>query len=248
MTSVPFDRVADRYDASRGGAERGERTAAVLAPWLVPGTVLEVGVGTGVVAAALTAAGHPTFGVDLAAPMLARAYDRVGPRLARADARALPVRSAAVADVVFVAALHVIRDVHAALAEAARVARPGGRILAVHGSPVRESTDDLADALALLKPLSADRPDSPDAVDAAAAALGLRPLAATLAARASFAPTPAEAAAAIEDRLWSYLWDLDDDAWMGHVVPALDRLRALPDQHRPRPYADRMRLAVFERP
>jgi ubiquinone/menaquinone biosynthesis C-methylase UbiE len=47
--SINFDRVADRYDESRGGAARGERFAAGLLPWLVPGRVLEVGVGTGLV-------------------------------------------------------------------------------------------------------------------------------------------------------------------------------------------------------
>ena len=78
--SLSFDRIADRYDESRGGTARGERVAADLVPWLAPGRVLEVGVGTGIVAAALAARGLPVYGVDLSQAMLRRAVDRVGSR------------------------------------------------------------------------------------------------------------------------------------------------------------------------
>jgi len=51
--SLSFDRVADEYDATRGGEERGEHVAADLEPWLSGGgPVLEAGAGTGVVALA----------------------------------------------------------------------------------------------------------------------------------------------------------------------------------------------------
>lgn len=88
--SIAFDRVADEYDETRGGAERGRLTAKDLAPWLAPGSVLDVGVGTGVVATGLRDLGREVMGVDLATGMLSRARQRLGPRVALADARALP--------------------------------------------------------------------------------------------------------------------------------------------------------------
>ena len=59
--------------------------------------------------------------------------------------------------------------------------------------------------------------------------------------------TPAELADHFERRLWSWLWDLDDDAWHRHVEPVIAALRALPDQHRPRTQEGRMTLTVLER-
>ena len=50
-SSLSFERIADRYDATRGGEQRGRRTAASLAPLLDPvWPVVEIGIGTGVIA------------------------------------------------------------------------------------------------------------------------------------------------------------------------------------------------------
>src|SRR6185369_15770966 len=94
--SINFDRIADRYDESRGGTVRGECFAADLLPWLVPGLVLEVGVGTGIVAAALRAHGVAVIGVDLSEEMLRQAVTRLGPAVVRGDALALPFASGSV--------------------------------------------------------------------------------------------------------------------------------------------------------
>lgn len=83
--SVPFDRIADTYDTTRGGVERGGRIAAGVDPWLRPGPVLEIGVGTGAVARPLTDRGHPVVGLDLSAAMLRGARERLGRRLRPAD-------------------------------------------------------------------------------------------------------------------------------------------------------------------
>jgi SAM-dependent methyltransferase len=245
--SLPFGRVADRYDETRGGGARGERMAVEIRTWLVPGRVLEVGVGTGVVAAALLRSGLDVVGIDLAPAMLARARARLGPRVALGDALALPVAPSAVDNVVFVAALHAIGDVSGAVAEAARVLRPGGRLIAFHGTPTREpDDDDVATTMSGLDPLSLRRPDSPEALDAAAAAAGLVPVDATMAAPIRFGESPNDLAEAIEQRLWSYLWSVDPATWREIVVPVADRLRRLPEPGRPRHYLSRSRLAVFE--
>lgn len=245
--SIPFDQIADRYDETRGGEERGRRTADDLEGWLVPGSVLEIGVGTGLVAKALNERGYAVCGVDLSPAMLARARERIGLRVVCADALALPVASGSVDNVVFVAALHAIGDTAGALTEAARVLRRGGRLLAAHGVPVRDN-NDMEAASVLLTPLREARFDAPAVLDAAAAAAGLRPVADRLSAAWNKpGESPNEAVASIEQRLWSFLWDLDDATWDAVVAPTIERLRALPDPDRPRPDTGRMRLAVFER-
>jgi SAM-dependent methyltransferase len=245
--SLPFDRVADRYDESRGGPARGALMAADIEPWLVPGRVLEVGVGTGIVAAPLHIRGRDVFGVDLAPAMLARARERLGPRVVCGNALALPIGTAAVDNVVFVAALHAIGEVTGALAEAARALRRGGRLVAVHGPPDREpSDDDVAVALAALDVLRLDRPDTPPVVEAAATAAGPVPVGATDGTPVHFAESPTAVAAGIEQRLWAFLWDVDPETWREVVAPVLTRVRALPDPDRPRPYTNRLRVSVFE--
>lgn len=246
--SLPFDRIADRYDETRGGAPRGELMAVDIRPWLVPGRVLEVGVGTGVVAAALRRGALDVVGIDLAPAMLARARARLGPRVAVGDALALPLASSTVDNVLFVAALHVIGDVRGAVAEAARVLRPRGRLIAFHDIPTREpDDDDVATALLGLGPVRRHSPDSPAALDAAAAAAGLVPVAATLSAPIRFDESPNDLAEGIEQRLWSYLWNVDPVTWRDVVAPVAERLRRLPEPGRPRPYLSRVRLAVFAR-
>src|SRR4051812_8532236 len=109
--SVSFDRIADRYDETRGGEVRGRGHADALAPWVLPdGPLLEVGVGTGVVAAALHGRGISVAGVDLSLAMLRRARDRLGARVVAGDALRLPVRTGAVATVCFVHVLHLVGD------------------------------------------------------------------------------------------------------------------------------------------
>jgi SAM-dependent methyltransferase len=246
--SLSFDRVADDYDESRGGAVRGERFAVSIVPWLAPGRVLEVGVGTGIVAAALRARGVPVYGVDLSDAMLRRAVDRLGPVVIRGDALALPVAAGSVDNVLFVAALHAIGDVAGAVAEAARVLRPGGRLVAVHGMPLRDpADDDIARAFRPLTGLRDFRSDTVTALEEAAATAGLEPVGSDWAARASFSDTPNSVADSIERRLWSYLWHVDEPIWEAVVAPVVASLRALPDPDHPRRYELLSRLVAYAR-
>ncbi|XVQ82884.1 class I SAM-dependent methyltransferase [Microbispora siamensis] len=244
--AMSFDRVADSYDEMRGGLERGRQSAACLAPHLVAGTTLEVGVGTGVVAAGLRELGHPVIGVDISEPMLHRAHERLGGRVARADARALPLPRGTVANVVFVHVLHLVGDMAAAVAEAARVLRPGGRLAAVHGSPVADP-DELVEALDRLAPLQPPRPDTPEGLLSAGEAAGLRPVEQHFAAEYEKATSPAELAESIERRVPPYLWHVPDDVWRDVVVPVVAGLRALPDPDRPRVQTWRSMCTVLEK-
>jgi SAM-dependent methyltransferase len=243
--SLPFDRVADRYDATRGGEQRGRAFADILQPWLAPGRTLEVGVGTGLVAGALRSRGLDVYGVDLAPAMLARAYQRVGARVAVGDARRLPVRDGAVDTLMFPASLHVIRDVRSALAEAVRVVRLGGRVVVLGGTAADPTADELTPVLASLP--AEDRPDRPALVSAAAAAAGLRPVESRELQIGEVSMSPNVLADNIEQRIWSQLWHVDGVVWSQVVVPVIDRLRALPDPDEPRERPMFVHLSVFDR-
>jgi len=246
--SVSFDRVAHRYDETRGGAKRGAEMVADLAPWLVPGAILEVGVGTGLISAALADAGRTALGVDISPLMAARARARLGPRVAVGDARALPVHDACVDNVLFVWALHVVGDIPAALAEAGRVIREGGHVIAFHGGPDAERSD-LSDAMAPLNGirLNRARPDTDVALASAGERAGLTMRHNGWTTAWPIDQSPNQVAEQIASRVWSYLWRLDDDAWQAHAVPALENLRALPEPDRPRRYHQRHRVTVFTR-
>ncbi|WP_454561538.1 methyltransferase domain-containing protein [Mycobacterium haemophilum] len=105
------------------------------AEWLnIPsgGTALDVGSGPGSITASLARAAGPdglALGVDISEPMLTRAVRaESGPQVGfiRADAQRLPLRDNTVDAVVSIAVLQLVPDPAAALAEMARVLRPGG--------------------------------------------------------------------------------------------------------------------------
>ncbi|GIF77994.1 class I SAM-dependent methyltransferase [Asanoa siamensis] len=242
--SLPFDRVADSYDQTRGGERRGRELAAAVAPHLLPGRVLEIGVGTGLVADAL-ARHHdrPVVGVDLSPAMLAHARERLGGAVAAGDARGLPVRDAAVDNAFFVGALHVIVDLTAAFAEAARVVRPGGRVIALSAGHDRDRHDAFAPLLAGLP--GRDRVDTPEAVRAAATGAGLRTLESQEGTVSAAAESPNQIAETIENKAWSYLWNVDGAVWASTVLPIVENLRALPDPDEPRDRRISYQLSVF---
>jgi len=248
-SDVNFDRVAADYDATRGGDARAIACARDVAPHLPPGDTLEIGVGTGIVAAAVRAeAPHVVrlVGIDISVEMLARASQRLPGAVVRASALRLPFGDARFDAALAVHVLHLVPDMGAALAEAARVLRPGGRLVAVHGES-QHSDDVLAEVLSPLLDLAGPRPDSPEAVVAAAARAGL-----TCVEQRPTSPriseySPAQLADSISGRMWSYMWTIDDETWATRVVPVIDAVRALPDPERLRPHESRMTLTVLER-
>jgi arsenite methyltransferase len=98
------------------------------------GTALDVGSGPGNVTGSLARAAGPeglALGVDISEPMLARAVRaQAGPQVGflRADAQRLPFRDQTFDAVLSIAMLQLIPKPSAALAEMARVLRPGARM------------------------------------------------------------------------------------------------------------------------
>jgi len=244
--SISFDRIADRYDETRGGDRRGQQMATEIDPYLGAGPrVLEVGVGTGVVATGLATLGRTVVGVDISGDMLARAHDRLGSRVARADAHSLPVPPLAVDAAYLVWVLHLVGDPAAVVAECARVLRPGGRLVVIAGR-VRAKYGDMQPQQDALDTLRDDRPDTAEATTEWGVAAGLR-LVAQRELDESHEATPAQFADVLEQRVFSYIWDLDDQTWAKVVQPAIDGLRALPDPTEPRRVVQQRDLLVFEK-
>ena len=105
-----------------------------------PGTrLLDVGCGPGTITAAAAARGARAVGVDLAAGMLALGRERhPGLELLEADAEALPFPDDAFDALVGGFVLNHLPAVETAIAEAARVLAPGGRMaVAVWDRPDR---------------------------------------------------------------------------------------------------------------
>jgi SAM-dependent methyltransferase len=91
--------------------------------------VVEVGCGTGRLAAMLADRGAAVVGVDADPAMLAVAATRAPRRLLCADAGHLPLPDKAADAAVAVATLEFTTDPARVLAEMARVTRPGGRLV-----------------------------------------------------------------------------------------------------------------------
>ncbi len=87
---------AEVYDEWYQGVSDAEAVASFVAARAGAGPVLELGVGTGRLAAPLLARGRAVVGLDASAAMLARCrrggLERAGLRLVRADMAALPFR------------------------------------------------------------------------------------------------------------------------------------------------------------
>ena len=125
------------YDNAQALSRRWISAWQLPLEWLdVPqgGIALDVGSGPGNVTASLARAAGPDglgLGVDIYEPMLARAVsNEAGPQVGfiKADAQRLPLRDKTIDVAVSTAVLQLVPDPAAALAEIARVLRPGGRL------------------------------------------------------------------------------------------------------------------------
>ena len=168
----------------------------------------------------------------------------------RGDAHALPFPTDRLGAAYVVWVLHLVADPGAVMAECARVLRQGGRLVVASGRP-RPDPDTSPDISPIVAPLEAVRDarlrrDDADSVQAWASAAGL-----TLVVRAErrehFEHSPLEAAHAIEQRAYSYLWGIDDRMWSDVVMPVVNELRALPDPESPRTFRQRQDMHVFEK-
>jgi demethylmenaquinone methyltransferase/2-methoxy-6-polyprenyl-1,4-benzoquinol methylase len=128
-----FDAVARRYDLTNTvlsfGQDRWWRRCTRLAVGARPGErVLDLAAGTAVSTAELSRDGAWCVAADFSLGMLRAARHRTVP-LVGADALALPFADAVFDAVTISFGLRNVADPDAALAEMARVTRPGGRLV-----------------------------------------------------------------------------------------------------------------------
>ncbi len=243
MPGVNFDRVADVYDATRGGERRGGALADSIAPFVTGTRVVELGIGTGVIAKGLQRHGIDPTGVDLSAAMLDAALERLGPRVARADVDRLPFADGSIDTVLFVWVLQLVADPAITLREASRVLRPDGRVIALPSTAEYDPDDEMSEIIGRLRPLQAHR--LPASRVGALDVARLRLVHEGFTAWDEFSQSPSEEADNIEQRKYSSLFDVDDDTWQRVVAPVVDALRALPEPDRPRRRRNRHPLLVW---
>jgi demethylmenaquinone methyltransferase / 2-methoxy-6-polyprenyl-1,4-benzoquinol methylase len=138
-----FDDVSRGYDFLNAVMTLGQDSAWREAMWRrVPRearTVLDLCTGSGVSLTGLRRVGRTVLGIDVSVGMLRVAADthaRGGwsPRLACADAFRLPMRNASLDAVTIAFGIRNLRPRRAALAELARVLRPGGRLVVLEAA------------------------------------------------------------------------------------------------------------------
>jgi len=143
-----WDRLRTELFGAR--AELGALPALLDDRWVVG----DLGCGTGQVSAALAPFVARVIAVDGSAPMLAAARRRLAPHanveLRRGELETLPIDDASLDAAVLSLALHLAGEPGRVLAEAARVLRPGGKLLLIDMTP-HERTD-LAESLGQVWP------------------------------------------------------------------------------------------------
>jgi len=243
MSGTSFDQVAAIYDQTRGGERRGDHFADALAPWIVGPTVVESGIGTGVIARGLRHHGIDVVGFDLSDAMMRQALGRVGSRVAVADVDRLPLADNCADTAYFVWVLQLVDDPIATLTEAARIVRPGGRVIAILSNSEFDPADEIATIIDGLAPLRAERLGRNQIVEADLSGLSLVHQGQTP--WDGFPSTVADEIDHIEHRIYSSLFDVDDATWAAVVEPVLEQLRAIPDPDRPRRRRNRHPLLVW---
>lgn len=141
QVAAMFDAVAKRYDRTNTllsfGRDRSWRRHTVRALELLPGDkALDVAAGTAVSTRELAESGAWCVALDFSLGMLAAGRSRRVPKVA-ADALHLPFPDATFDAVTISFGLRNVADPVAALAEFARVTRPGGQLLVCEFSTPR---------------------------------------------------------------------------------------------------------------
>ncbi|GGS95812.1 methyltransferase [Streptomyces tanashiensis] len=243
-TVLDYEAEAAHYDRTRGGVPRAEAAAEAVLRLVPPGarTLLDLACGTGLVTERLGRPGLRVYGADSAHAMARVAAGRAPGRTVRADARRLPLPEASLDAVAAVWLLHLVPFAADIVAEAARVLRPGGVLVATVDKDAAHDVGSDIDAVLGPYRSSAAASDRGDLIAASAAAHGLDPAPGTRFTGYGQGSTPRDTVRKLRAGYFASWFDGDPAT----VETLAAELAALPDQDRPR--ADpRYRLASFVR-
>jgi len=127
---IDYNAEAASYDATRGGTARAEAAAAAVAKLVpLPGLLLDVGGGTGLIGERLRSRGHRVAVADLSEGMLRLASARLPGCTMRMTAGRLGLANATFDTAIAIWLLHLTCNPETLIAEAARILRPGGRFV-----------------------------------------------------------------------------------------------------------------------
>jgi SAM-dependent methyltransferase len=175
--------------------------------------------------------------------MIRVAQERIGSRVCVGDVELLPFADGSIDSAYLVWVLHLVHDPIATLREAARVVRAGGRVATIASSSIYDDGDEIAPIVDRLAPLRQARLDHNALV--VSDHPGLQLVHEGFTAWDEHETVPSAEADAIEQRIYSSLFDVDDATWERVVVPVIDALRALPDPDRPRRRRNRHPIVVW---
>jgi ArsR family transcriptional regulator len=137
-----FEGHADQWDAIRSLHVAEDQVEAAMARVLgdAPiGRLIDIGTGTGRMLELFGARADAALGIDRSSEMLrlarAKLHDRANTELRQADLYALPMGDGAADVAILHHVLHFAQQPGAAIAEAARVLGPGGRLLIADFAP-----------------------------------------------------------------------------------------------------------------
>ncbi|MFI9615014.1 class I SAM-dependent methyltransferase [Streptomyces sp. NPDC052023] len=227
---------AECYDVLRGGEARAAAAAEGVLSLVPQGarSLLDVACGTGIVTRrlAVARAGMRVIGADLTHAMARHAAERLPGAVVLADCRRLPFRDGEFDAVASVWLLHLLRrpeHVRAAVAECARVLRPGGVHVTTVDKAAAHNVGSDIDAVLASRPRS-PAPDTSAAVESYAAEHGLLPAGQTRFPGRGQGRSPRRTIADLR-RGWFVTLPPGHPLADGFAA----RLAALPDQDRPRP-------------
>ncbi|MFE1902080.1 class I SAM-dependent methyltransferase [Streptomyces gardneri] len=239
---LDYEAEAAHYDRTRGGVPRAEAAAEAVLRLVPPGarTLLDVACGTGLVTERLTRAGLRVYGADAAHAMLRAAAGRLPGRTVRADARRLPLPDASVDAVSAVWLLHLVPFAPEIVAEAARVLRPGGVLIATVDKDAAHDVGSDIDEILRPHRSETDAGDRSELITRHAVAHGLDPAPGDHFTGHGQGRTPDDTVRRLRSGYFASWYDGDPTS----TETLAAALAGLPDQERPRD-DPRYRLARF---
>lgn len=140
---VNYDHAVEYYDETRGYREGVvERYGEALLEYIgasAAARILELGIGSGLIAQPFIRAAHDYFGVDLSRGMMRLIRGKLGgephPLLAQANVRNLPFAAESFDIIHAVRVFHHLSDWRDCVNEARRLLKPGGALIIVENIP-----------------------------------------------------------------------------------------------------------------